>query len=286
MSRIAKLAAKIMILVLLGGFAGAILVRLAPGFGTDEAEMDARLNSQSIQALRQSNQEQTSFIVFYAHYVGNLLRGDLGESRTLQRPVVELLRERFPETLKLVGLGLGLGWVLGVSLAITTILARTAYLDALTGLFVGFLLCFPASVVALLFVLARLPAQLLLAVVILPKVYRYSRNLLVSSAELPHVLTARAKGLGEWRVLFWHIFPIVVPQFVALAGVCISIAFTAAIPVEALCDIPGIGQLAWKAALGRDVSLLVNLTVLVTLITVVGNSASDLIKRSPSLEVA
>jgi len=286
LSRIAKLAAKIVVLVLLGGFAGALLVRVAPGFGTDEAEMDSRLNSQSIQALRQSNQDQTSFGTFYLHYLGSLLRGDLGESRTLQRPVAQLLRERFPETLKLVALGLGLGWFVGVSLAIATVMARRVYLDLVTGLFVGVLLCLPASVLALLFVLARLPAQLLLAVVILPKVYRYSRNLLASSAALPHVLTARAKGLGEWRVLFWHIFPMVIPQFIALAGVCVSIAFTAAIPVEALCDIPGIGQLAWKAALGRDVSLLVNLTILVTLITVVGNSASDLMKRSPSLEAA
>jgi len=286
LSRIAKLAAKIMVLVLLGGFAGAVLVRVAPGFGTDEAEMDSRLNSESIQALRQANQDQTSFAAFYFHYLGSLFRGDLGESRTLQRPVAQLLRERLPWTLKLVALGLGLGWSLGVSLAIATVMARTASLDLLTGLFVGFLLCLPASVLALLFVLARLPAQLLLAVVILPKVYRYSRNLLAHSAALPHVLTARAKGLGEWRVLCWHIVPVVLPQFIALAGVCFSIAFTAAIPVEALCDIPGIGQLAWKAALGRDISLLVNLTVLVTLITVVANSASDLMKRSPSLEAA
>lgn len=286
MSRVTKLAAKIVVLVLFGGFAGAVLVRVAPGFGTDEAEMDTRLNSESVQALRQSNLEKTSFAAFYFHYLSSLLHGDLGESRTLQRPVAQLLRERFPETLKLVGLGLGLGWFLGISLAIATIMARTAYLDVLMGFMVGFLLCLPASVLALLFVLARLPAQLLLAVVILPKVYRYARNLLGSSANLPHVLTARAKGLSEWRVLFWHIFPIVLPQFVALIGVCVSIAFTAAIPVEALCDIPGIGQLAWKAALGRDVSLLIDLTLLVTLVTVVGNSASDLLKRSPSLEAA
>jgi len=275
-----------MVLVLLGGFAGALLVRFAPGFGTDDAELDSRLSSQSIQSIRRANQDQAAFATFYFRYLGNLVRGDLGQSRTLQQPVAQLLCERFPATLKLVALGLGLGWFLGVSFAIATIMARAAYLDVVTGLFVGVLLCLPASVLALLFVLARLPAQLLLAVVILPKVYRYSRNLLVSSAALPHVLTARAKGLGEWRVLFWHIFPTVAPQFVALAGVCVSIAFTAAIPVEALCDIPGIGQLAWKAALGRDVSLLVNLTLLVTLITVVGNSASDLLKRSPSLEVA
>ena len=45
--------------------------------------------------------------------------------------------------------------------------------------------------------------------------------------------------------------------------------------MEALCDIPGIGQLAWKAALGRDLWLLVNLTIIVTLVTLISNSLPD-----------
>jgi ABC-type dipeptide/oligopeptide/nickel transport system permease component len=47
--------------------------------------------------------------------------------------------------------------------------------------------------------------------------------------------------------------------------------------VEAVCDLPGIGQLAWKAALGRDLELLVNLTMIVTMVTLLANSAADLI---------
>jgi peptide/nickel transport system permease protein len=62
---------------------------------------------------------------------------------------------------------------------------------------------------------------------------------------------------------------------IALAGVTISIALGASIPVESLCGLPGIGQLAWQAALSRDLPLLVNLTVLVTLVTLMANSAAD-----------
>jgi ABC-type dipeptide/oligopeptide/nickel transport system permease component len=43
-----------------------------------------------------------------------------------------------------------------------------------------------------------------------------------------------------------------------------------------LCDTPGVGQLAWKAALDRDLPLLVNITVLVTLMTLVVNACADL----------
>jgi ABC-type dipeptide/oligopeptide/nickel transport system permease component len=54
-------------------------------------------------------------------------------------------------------------------------------------------------------------------------------------------------------------------------------AFAAAIPVEVVCDLPGIGQLAWKAALSRDLGLLVNLTMVVTVITLAANSAAELV---------
>jgi len=110
-------------------------------------------------------------------------------------------------------------------------------------------------------------------------IFYYARNLLASSASLPHVLTARAKGVGELRVLLRHILPVAAPQLLALAGISVSLAFAAAIPVEVLCDLPGIGQLAWKAAMGRDLELLVNLTMIVTLVTLLANSAADLMPQ-------
>jgi peptide/nickel transport system permease protein len=64
---------------------------------------------------------------------------------------------------------------------------------------------------------------------------------------------------------------------IALAGITVSIALGASIPVESLCGLPGVGQLAWQAALSRDLPLLVNLTVLVTLVTLLANSGADVI---------
>ncbi|MBZ5719647.1 MAG: ABC transporter permease [Acidobacteriia bacterium] len=280
MRRFARHAARILIILLLGGFLGATLVRLAPGFGTDEEELDSRLNQQSIQALRQSHTNDGSLGQFYLHYLTRLLHGDLGTSKTLQQPVTRLLAERFPETLKSVGMGLALGWSLGLALAIVAVMSRSWFIDLFTSLAAGALLCVPAAVLALLFVIAQAPGRLVLGLVVFPKIFRYARNLLARSASLPHVLTARAKGLGGFRVLLWHILPVAAPQLLALAGVSVSLAFAASIPVEVLCDLPGIGQLAWKAAMGRDLQLLVSLTMVVTAVTLVANSASDLVGRS------
>jgi peptide/nickel transport system permease protein len=262
--------------MVLGGFLGATLVRLAPGFGVDEEELDSRLNQKSILALRQSNAGNGSVASFYLNYCGKLLRGDLGVSHTLHQPVRQLLAERFPETLKSVGLGLFLGWTVGLVLAVAAVMSRASFVDLAGGLLASVLLSIPAAVLAILFVIVQAPGRLVIGLIVFPKIFHYARNLLAHSASLPHVLTARAKGLGGVRVLLWHILPVAAPQLFALAGVSVSLAFAAAIPVEVLCDLPGIGQLAWQAAMGRDLVLLVNLTMVVTLITVVANSAAEM----------
>ena len=94
---------------------------------------------------------------------------------------------------------------------------------------------------------------------------------------MPHIVTARAKGLSHARIFYYHVLPGVTPQLLAIAGVSVSMAVGAAIPVEALCSLPGVGQLAWQAALARDLPLLVNITMLVTLVTLLANSGADVI---------
>jgi peptide/nickel transport system permease protein len=63
----------------------------------------------------------------------------------------------------------------------------------------------------------------------------------------------------------------------ALGGVSVTLAFGASIPIEALADSPGIGQLAWRAALGRDLPVLVGITLLLTAITIVANVLADIV---------
>ncbi len=87
--------------VIAGGLISATLVRYAPGFGTDERQLDARLSSDSIRAIRDANSEERNIVHFYAGSLGRILHGDFGESRSLNRPVRQLLQERAPVTLRL-----------------------------------------------------------------------------------------------------------------------------------------------------------------------------------------
>jgi peptide/nickel transport system permease protein len=82
--------------------------------------------------------------------------------------------------------------------------------------------------------------------------------------------------LSSWRILWAHILTPSAPQLAALAGISVSLAFGASIPIEVICDTPGVGQLAWRAALDRDLPLLVTITVLVALMTLVVNGLADI----------
>jgi peptide/nickel transport system permease protein len=275
--KIARHGLTLIAIVLLGGFLSAVLVRLAPGFDSDEAELDPHLNSESIQALRQERAEQHNILRFYVHSLERAAHGDLGISISLNQPVATLLRDRIPVTLRMAGMGLLLSWAAAMALALSAAWLRFRAYDTLATLISGTLLCIPAAVLALLSVLWNVPGALAIALIVFPRDYRYARNLLAKAYSMPHIITARAKGLSEWRILLWHAVPVAAPQLLAVAGVTVSLALGAAIPVEALCGFPGIGQLAWQAALARDLPLLMNITILVTLVTLLANSGADVI---------
>jgi peptide/nickel transport system permease protein len=273
--KIARHGLTLVATVLLGGFLSATLVRLAPGFDVDEAQLDPHLNSESIRALRETRIEQRNIFRFYFHSLQRAAHGDLGTSISLGQPVSMLLRDRAPLTLRLVGIGLLLSWAAAMALALSAAWLRVQTYDALTTVISGAFLCIPAAVLALLSVLWNVPGSMAVGLIVFPQVFRYSRNLLAKAYSLPHIVTARAKGLSELRILFWHVVPVAGPQLLAVAGISVSIAVGAAIPVEALCGLAGVGQLAWQAALARDLPLLMNITILVTLVTLLANSGAD-----------
>lgn len=274
---IARHGITLILTALLGGFLCATLVRLAPGFDSDQAQLDPHLSSASIHALRQSRAEQRNIFRFYVASVKGAIRGDLGTSTSLRQPVTALLIERAPLTARIVGGGLLISWIAVMTLALSAAWLRAFAYDTLATALTGLLICIPAAVLALLSVLWNVPGALAIGLIIFPRDYRYARNLLAKAYSLPHIVAARAKGLSELRILFWHVVPIAGPQLLALAGVSVSLAVGAAIPVEALCGMAGVGQLAWQAALARDLPLLMNITVLVTLVTLLANSGADVI---------
>jgi len=273
---VARQFRRILLTLLVGGLLGATLVRLGPGFGVDERELDNRLNAQSIEAIRSERAAENNVAIFYLHYLGGLAHGDLGFSRSLNRPIAELFKERLPLTLVSLAYGVLGGIGIGLGFALITVAWRQPAANLVPSLISGLCLAVPAGAIALVFLWIGGAARWALALVVFPHVYRYAKNLLVSAYQSTHVLAAEAKGLGSLRVLVAHVVLPAAPQLAALAGISVSLAFGASIPIEAVSDMPGIGQLAWHAALERDLPLLVNITLLIVLLTLVVNSLADL----------
>lgn len=267
-------------LALAGALMSATLVRFAPGNSVSERELDPRWRPDSVEALRQQQALHQGLPAYYFHYLAALAHGDLGESESLRRPVRELLRQRLPVTGNSVVGGLGLAWLGATLLASIGIASRGWLFEASTTAFNSLLLSLPSAVVAMLAVHLRTPVFCAIAIVVFPRLYSYIRNLLVRSYDQPHVLAARARGLGSSAIFLRHVLPLAAPALLALLGVSFAISFGAAIPIEALCDSPGLGQLAWQAALSRDVPLIVNVTLVVALVMLAANSFADLAGRT------
>jgi peptide/nickel transport system permease protein len=263
-----------------GALVSATLVRFAPGFGVEERELDPRWSAASVEALRRQQALHQGLPSFYFHYLSALAHGDFGESDSLKRPARELLRQRLPVTGSSVVRGLGLAWLAASLLALLGVASRGWLFEASASAFNSLLLSLPSAVVAMLAVHLRTPVFFAIAVVVFPRLYSYIRNLLLRAYDQPHVLAARARGLGSRVILCRHVLPLAAPPLLALLGVSFAISFGAAIPIEALCDSPGLGQLAWHAALSRDLPLIVNVTLVVSLVMLAANFFADLAGRT------
>jgi peptide/nickel transport system permease protein len=265
---------------LLGILLAGALIRMAPGFGIDERELDLRLNSDSVRRIRAEAGAGRSLVSFYFAYARGLATGNLGTSRALGRPVSELLRERIPVTLGAAGAGLMASWIGALALAILSVRCRSKLVNAACGALNSALLCLPAAALGLLTVMVSGRAErgamvaVAIALVVLPRLFRLTRGILAEALCSPHVTCAIARGVSESRLIVWHVLAPSAGPLLALAGVSTTLAFGAAIPIEVVCDSPGLGQLAWQAALQRDFPLLVNLGLMVCLLVAGSNALS------------
>jgi peptide/nickel transport system permease protein len=266
--------------VLVAGLACATMVRFAPGFGVDERELDGRLNSESIAALRNQSAQQSSVAHFYFAYVRGLLHGDLGQARTFSQPVAQLLKDRAPVTERNIAYGLGLAWAATLASALVLVVLRSRTAELLCSATAVALISLPAAVLALLAVMARKPAGVAIAAALFPVLFRYARNVLQKNSAATWVMAARARGVTQTWILLRHILRGAAPELIALGGISLNMAFGAALPVEVVADSAGIGQLAWQAALARDLPLLVTITGIVAALTLLANAAASLVQEA------
>lgn len=263
-------AVRLLAIVLVAGIA-LLIVRFGPGFETDERELDPGTSAATRTVLHNQRLNEAE------RFLRGALHGDLGDSRSLGVPVRELIAGRAPATLRILVTGSAIAWTLALVWAVALALFLAPVLAHFSTLASAALLCLPTAAIAALLLNADWPAETVLALALLPRIFQVLRGLIMQAVQRGEVLTARARGLRPVRILGWYVLPRIAGPMLAWLVATAGTAIAAVVPIEVICDIPGLGQLAWKAALARDLPLLVVLTVLVAIVIQLSNAAAGLI---------
>jgi len=278
------------------------LVHLFPG-GPIRALLGPRATVVQVAFYNRQYGFDQPFYVQYVKWVAQILQGNFGFSAKLNISVASLIAQDLPKTIVLVVLGtivsLGTGIPLGMYQAVKRytvgdyVLTGVSFLGYATPtFFVGLLLVewfavdthifppFAPQSSSLLGVLSQ-PRALVLPVLAYAFVLyalwsRYMRSSVMDNLVQDYVRTARAKGAGENRVLWGHIFRNSLISIVTLLGLSLPTLVAGAIFIEVVFNYPGMGLAFYNAALNVDYEVLLGFTVLATLATVLGNLLADI----------
>lgn len=280
LNRLASNLITLALVVLAGGFFAAALVRYSPGFDSIPEDLNPGISSATLRVLHARHGRENSLPVFYARYLAGAIQGDFGISQNLKQPVTDLLRQRAPVTARLILWGTAGGWLLAGLLAWTAAwtrrVARGDALEAAALSISGLLLAIPPVVLALAFFFYRAPLGLALSLALLPRLFGTMRALLDDCWSSPALLAARSRGVGPVVIAARYVLWATAPQLIALFGVALVLAFGLAIPIEALCDVPGLGALALQAATSRDMPLLCGMALIIAFFVAFVHAAGDL----------
>jgi peptide/nickel transport system permease protein len=240
--------------------------------------------------------------VRYLWWVEGVLKGDLGESIRIKRPVLDLVLEKLPVTGELAALAIVIALVIGVPMGVLSAVKNgtpveyAATLAALWGLsipnfWLGILLILLFSVTLGVLPASGFvsPAESLsrnLATMIMPAfvlgnaiaavMMRHTRSAMLGVLSADYVRTARAKGLSERRVVLHHALRNALIPVVTLGALEFGQLLSGAVLTEQVFTIPGFGKLIVDAVFNRDYAVVQGVVLCTALAYIVLNLLADL----------
>ena len=233
----------------------------------------------------------------YITYLSDAARGDFGDSWRQDRPALPAVLDRLPATLALLGVALGIATVVGIGLGLISalyprrIVAVVVNTLALAGQAIP---AFWLGTVLILVVAVRwrlLPASGLdgASSVVLPAVALAAHPLALITRLLrlglretmarDFIRTARSRGVSEGRIVLGHAARNAVLPVIAYLGLQASFLIGGALVVETVFAYPGVGSLAYDAAVSRDLPIIQAAVAVIAVLIVVIHLVVDLIAR-------
>ena len=255
--------------------------------------------------------------VRYVKWMGSALTGDLGQSFTHRRPVLQVLLSALPATLLLSGTALILAFLVGIIVGTLQAVRQHSALDSGLSVITLFFYSMPSFWLALMMMLifsyaaanvwgwsfwfpasgmqssdfesltaiGQLKDRVVhlalpaasLGLVLTGGIARYVRGSVLEVVRQDFVRTARAKGLPERTVIFKHALRNALLPVVTLLGLYLPVLFSGTVFIEEVFAWPGMGRAVVGAIQARDYPLVMGGGLLFAVMVVVGNLIADLI---------
>lgn len=286
------------------------LVHIAPGEPFVAGAEERFVPPETVARLRERFGLDRPLGVQLVRYVSNIARGDLGESFTRRRPVARILAEALPRTFLLGGIALVLSLALGIGLGTVQASRAGTWWDTAFGTAALTFYSVPSFWLGLMLLLvfgewlhwlpvsgmadvaARVPAGSLshaldvarhlalpavtLALVNAAAVARFHRAAMIEALGTEFVRAARARGLGERRVVLRHALRSALAPAITLGGLSVRTLLAGSVLVESVFGWPGVGRVAYEAIFARDYNVITAVAVVAGVLVALGNLAADL----------
>jgi peptide/nickel transport system permease protein len=288
------------------------LFRIMPGDPIRVLIRNPRISSEALERVREQFGLNESRLVQFWIYLRDLFSGDLGVSFNYRQPVLDVIMERVPATLLLIGTATVLSIIIGVILGVILAWKRGTRLD-ITGLSISLILySMPTFWVAIIMVmifavywqifplggmgmpgvfhttlwselLSRLRYLFLptvtFALILIGEYVLIMRSSLLEVMREDYMLTARAKGVSNRNLLRKHALPNAMLPVVTLIAINLGFIVGGAIQIETVFSWPGLGRLMYSALTNRDYPVLQGLFLFVTVAVVGANFCADILYR-------
>lgn len=278
-----------------------IIVRVAPG-DPATAMLGDNASQQAVESLRARMGLNEPLWKQYLTFLGDLARGDLGNSLKTGQPVWIQIRSALPYTLELTFAAMLFGLVVGIPVGILTAVKRNQAPDYIGRIVTLFGLSFPAfylGIILIYFFAVRLdwlpsvgapsfsdpvdnlqhlilPA-LTLGLIEVAYISRMTRSAMIAVLSDDFIRTARAKGLQERAVLFKHALRAGMLPVISLVGIFVISLIGSSVLVEEVFARPGLGKLMVGATKQKDYTSLQSIMVVYAFIIVVVNIMTDVV---------
>ncbi|NLD49297.1 MAG: ABC transporter permease [Clostridiaceae bacterium] len=268
--------------ILAVSFVVYFLMDLAPGdIVTMLAPQDA--TEVEIEMMREEMGLNGPLIERYFRYIQNLLKGDLGISLSMKRPVMEVFLERFPATLKLAFWSIIVAMIISVPLGIAAATHHRTWVDGISMIASMIGVSMPAFWLGILLILlfslklGWLPSggSSGFSSIILPaltlgtaqagNLTRITRSSMLEVIRQDYLRTARAKGVSERHVINKHALKNALIPIITILGSTFGNALGGAVVIETVFSWPGVARLTVTAINTRDMTLATGCIIMFTI---------------------